>query len=145
MSNDNGVIRVGRKGIKKFAFGEHGEVFSVDVVVAFQEWVTIDDTFRERTDDRSIVSEDMKDYHIAAVAFVERLSGNDLNPLAKAMVAEHEIRPPIKITTAEALDFIARLQECYEEVAAFFRPKSREEPDLQGSTVQELRFSQEPS
>ena len=133
MSNDNGVIRVGRKGIRKFAFGEDGEVFSVDVVIAFQEWVTIDDTFRERTDDRSIVSEDMKDYHIAAVEFVKRLS---INP--RTMEAA-------SITTAEALDFIARLQECYEEVAAFFRPKLREERDSPDTSEVEHRFSVEPA
>ena len=136
MSNDNGVIRVGRKGIKKFAFGEDGEPFSVDVVVAFQEWVTIDDSFREHTDDRSIVNEDMKDYHTAAVEFVARLAGNSV-PIMDASVST--------ITTAEALDFIARLQECYDEVAAFFRPKSREEPDSPATSEVELRFSQEPS
>ena len=51
-AGSNGVIRVGRKGRKKFAFGE-GEPFEVDVVVAFQEWICIDDGFRERGDDRS--------------------------------------------------------------------------------------------
>ena len=137
MSNDNGVIRVGRKGIKKFAFGEDGEPFSVDVVVAFQEWVTIDDSFREHTDDRSIASSHMADYHASAVAFVERLSSV---PDGDGKGHSHQI-----ITTAEALDFIARLQECYDEVAAFFRPKSREEPDSPATSEVELRFSQEPS
>ena len=87
MDNRNGVIRVGRKGMKKFAFGEDGEPFNVDVVVAFQEWVGIDTIFRDRSEDQSILIEDMPQYHAKAVEFVVKLSGNT-----------------IEITTAEALD-----------------------------------------
>ncbi len=128
----NGVIRVGRKGIKKFAFGEDGEVFSVDVVVAFQEWIRIDDEFRDT--ERNIPLAGMSSWHQAAVNFVERLAGLGV---ANGVVFT------ANITTAEALDFIARLRECYDEVAVFFRYKSRDEPDSQGSTEAELRFSVE--
>lgn len=125
MSSNNGVIRVGRKGRKKFAFGEDGDPFEVDVVIAFQEWICVDNEFRERSDDRSVLIGDMAAYHEAAVNFVEHLASQ-------------------RVTTAEALDFIARLREQYDEVAAFFQPKSREEPDLHGSSGEaELRFSVE--
>jgi len=127
VSENNGVIRIGRKGLKKFAFGE-GEPFEVDVVVAFQEWVNIDDQFRERSEDRSILTADMPGYHQAAVEFVNQLSNRTT---------------PTKITTAEALDFIARLREQYDEVAAFFRPKLREEQESPDSSGAELRFSAE--
>ena len=122
----NGVIRVGRKGIRKFAFGDEGEPFEVDVVVAFQEWIRTDDEFRDT--ERNIPLSDMSRWHQAAVEFVMRLG------------AEHVTE---NITTAEALDFIARLRECYDEVAVFFRYKSRDEPDSQGSTGAELRFLRE--
>ncbi len=128
MSKENGVIRIGRKGIKKFAFGEDGEPFEVDVVVAFQEWIRIDDEFRDV--ERNIPLSDMINWHQAAVNFVTALSGGD-------------IHKGTLITVAEALDFIARLRECYDEVAVFFRPKSREERDSPDSTEAELRFSTE--
>lgn len=130
-NNGSGVIRIGRKGVKKFAFGDDGEPFEVDVVVAFQEWVGIDDQFRERTDDRTILTADMPEYHRAAVDFVHRL------------MSEGNGKP----TTAESLDFIARLREQYDEVAAFFVPKLREEPGSPGTSLEdletELQFSVE--
>ena len=134
MSSSNGVIRIGRKGIKKFAFGEDGEPFDVDVVVAFQEWVTIDDQFRQRDDvemieeRQSVRLEDMPAYHNAAVEFVKRLSGCQV------------------ITSAEALDFIARLREQYDELADFFVPRSRRgraSPVI--SETASLEFSEDPT
>lgn len=122
MSANNGVIRIGRKGIKKFAFGEDGQPFEVDVVVAFQEWVGIDESLRG--EDGIVKTEDMPGYHDAAVAFVERLSQST-------------------VTAAEALDFIARLREQYDEVASFFQPKSPEKRALPDTSVSEMRFSVE--
>ena len=131
MSANNGVIRIGRKGLKKFAFGDDGTPFEVDVVVAFQQWVSIDDQFRERSGDRSILTADMPEYHKAATEFV------------KVWAANPATMEKPEITTAEALDFIARLREQYDEVAAFFQPKLRGEPELPDSSGAELRFSAE--
>ena len=135
MSANNGVVRIGHKGLKKFAFGETGPVFEVDVVVAFQHWISVDDGFRpeETADggDRSIATADMPAYHQAAVHFAKECVGN-----IDAVV-----------TTAEALDFIARLREQYDELVVFFRPKSREERDSPATSAarSELRFSMEES
>lgn len=133
MSSNNGVIRVGRKGKKKFAFGEDGAPFEVDVVVAFQQWIVIDDQFRERSDDRTILTQDMAEYHRAAVEFVTMLATDPVTMSAP------------DITTAEALDFMARLREQYEELATFFHPKSREKQDSPDTSEAELRFSTEAS
>lgn len=135
MSSGNGVIRVGRKGKKKFAFGEDGEPFEVDVVVAFQEWIAIDDSFREHEDreDRTVAVADMARYHQAAVDFAVASTGG--NP--------HAV-PAEGITTAEALEFIARLREQYDELADFFVPRKREEPASPATSGAELRFSMEP-
>lgn len=122
--NSNGVIRIGKKGVKKFAFGDDGAPFEVDVVVVFQQWVATDEGFRDA--DFSIPSDRMLEYHAAAVSFVQQLCGHE-------------------VTTAEALDFIARLREQYDEVAAFFRPKSREERASLDTSEAELRFSAEES
>lgn len=132
MSASNGVIRIGRKGLKKFAFGEpdpkdpNKGVFEVDVVVAFQQWIVIDDQFRQVSEgeDRSIPTAEMPVYHQAAQEFVRGLGGGE-------------------VTVAEALDFIARLHEQWDELVVFFRPKLRQEPDLPDTSGAELRFSVE--
>ncbi len=129
-SNGNGVIRIGRKGLKKFAFGEDGNTFEVDVVVAFQRWICIDESFRPQEDDEDgnhpIPTDQMPVYHQSTIEFVEGLGGG-------------------QVTTAEALDFIARLREQYDELAVFFRPKLREERDSPATSEAELRFSEEAS
>lgn len=130
MSANNGVIRIGRKGIKKFAFGDDGQPFDVDVVVAFQRWITIDDGFRPtevaENGDRSIPTSDMAEYHQAAVMFVAEISG-------------------VVVTTAEALDFIARLREQYDDLIVFFQPKLPQERASPDTSAVELRFSVEGS
>ena len=134
-NNGDGVIRVGRKGRKKFAFGEDGEPFEVDVVVAFQEWVGIDEGFRDQNEDRSIHTADMAAYHQAAVEFVTGLAG----PAGAATPSN----PLPTITTAEALDFIARLREQYDELADFFQPRKREKVESPATSEAGLRFSVE--
>lgn len=136
-SNGSGVIRIGRKGVKKFAFGEDGTPFEIDVVVAFQAWVSIDDQFRERSEDRSVLVADMAMYHQAAREFAAGLTGAPVTDDADRLA----VNAPI--STAEALDFIARLREQYDEVAAFFHPRSREERDSPGTSGVELQFSAE--
>lgn len=81
MSEGNGVIRIGRKGRKKFAFGDDGQPFEVDVVRVFQQWIEIDDGFRPDEEDaqgrRPIPLTDMPAYHDAAVTFVKELASAD--------------------------------------------------------------------
>jgi hypothetical protein len=131
MSASNGVLRIGRKGLKKFAFGEEDDapVFEVDVVTTVRDWGVINNAFRQNDDpnDRTIPDDRMGEYHDAMVRFVEGLC-----PAYKG-----------KLTKAEALDFIARLHEVYEELAVFFLPKSRKEPDSPATSETELRFSVE--
>ena len=126
MSANNGVIRIGRKGIVKFAFGDDGAPFEVDVVVAMQQWFAIDDSFRqtEGPKEGTILTEDMPAYHQAAVDYAKGLGA----PL---------------ITVAEALDFIARLREQWDGLVDFFRPKKREKEGSPDTSAVELRFSAE--
>lgn len=129
----NGVIRIGRKGIKKFAFGDDGTPFEVDVVVAFQQWAAIDEGFRDKTEDDSIPTADMRAYHEAAVDFVNSLRFTTGN-------ASEAVN---KLTTAEALDFLARLREQYNEVARFFRPNPSEKQDSPDTSGADITFSEE--
>ncbi len=143
MSASNGVIRIARKGTKKFAFGEDGQPFEVEVVVAFQEWIGIDELFRQeegegvkQEDVGAILTADMPAYHEAAVQFVKKLSTTSVSD-GRTWVPD--------INTAEALDFIARLKEEYDSLVVFFRPKPRVEPGSRDTSVVEHRFSEEPA
>lgn len=134
MSASNGVIRIGRKGLKRFAFGEAGEPFQVDVVEAWQRWISVDDSFRPPEEDadgnRPIPIAEMSAYHQAAVGYVKELSNHRDGSE--------------DITIAEALDFIARLREEYDALAVFFRHRSSEERASPATSEPELRFSVEP-
>ena len=144
MSQANGIIRIGRKGKKQFAFGDEGapgsEPFTVDVVEVFQEWVVIDDQFRTTEEDaegsRSIPLEELAQFNAAAQAFVEKLRGND---------GTEEVPDGYQpVTVAEARDFLARLREQYDELADFFRVKSRPEPGSPATSAEtSVRFSVE--
>lgn len=128
---NNGVVRIGRKGLRKFAFGDDGEPFEVDVVVAFQRWLEIDEKFREDVQPdaeglRIIPNSLMSAYHGAAQVFVNECGGGET-------------------TVAEALEFIARLREEYDSLADFFRPKSRDERASPDTSAPGLQFSAEPN
>ncbi len=137
---DNGVIRIGRKGRKKFAFGEDGQAFEVNVVSAMQEWIILDGQFRDErmscaasTDEaRTLKDIDIPEYHKLALSFSKKC----------AAVGGVEV---IDICEAEALDFLARLRECYDEMVDFFHPKSREKRGSPDSSEPALQFSEEPS
>ncbi len=148
-SNGSGVIRIGKKGLRKFAFGVEGspgsEVFEVDVVSAIQQWFNVHDTFVEagveNEEGRKVIpSAEVPRYHQAAVEFVEDLRcTNTKNSLDRG----HEDSGYLPVTVAEALDFNARLRECYDELVVFFRPRSREERDSPASSGVALHFSEE--
>jgi hypothetical protein len=133
-NSSNGVIRVGRKGRVKFAFGEEGEPFEIDVVAAFQEWLEIDESFREQEgDDAGVIpTGKMTEYYQAALDFATKCAGE---------AGEAGGKPT---SQAEALDFIARLREQWDELADFFQPKKREKVASPGTSGPELRFSEEP-
>lgn len=124
MSASNGVIRIGKKGLRKFAFGEEGEPFEIDVVATFQQWIIIDEEFRSTSDDKTIPTAEMPAYHRAAQEFIKELSKSD-------------------VSVGEAFDFLARLREEYDELASFFQPRSRPERGSPVTSEVELRFSEE--
>lgn len=151
-SNGDGVIRIGTKGRKKFAIGDEGDprdlpVFELEVVSVMREWFAIDETFRVDSPDddtlRVIPPERMPEYHETARAFVTSL----IFPPAPAPTSgtaappAPEREPPI--TIAEALDFLARLREQYNDLADFFRPRSRKERASPDTSEAELQFSEE--
>jgi hypothetical protein len=136
LSNNDGVIRIGRKGTKKFAFGEDGEPFEVDVVVVMRDWFDIDDEFRELDPDvldddgrpmRVVPRDAAKAYNNAVMEFATKLAPEGSGPES----------------TGEALDFLARLREQYDELADFFQPRKRGEGRSPASSGVALQFSEE--
>lgn len=135
---DNGVIKIGRKGRKKFAFGEDGKPFEVNVVAVMQDWIIADGQYRyarnqDNTPENQKLSDtDIPGYHELAVSFVKKCA-------AAGGTGE------VDICEAEALDFLARLRECYDEMVDFFHPKSRGKQGSPASSEPALQFSEEPS
>lgn len=137
----NGVIRIGKKGRKKFAIGDEDDprqlpVFEVDVVVAWQRWLDIDRSMRPEEPDAqgNQPITDWRVYHQSVVEFAWDL----INFGSSEKVPEQP-----QITVAEALDFLARLREQYDELAVFFRPRSLQERASPATSEVELRFSAE--
>jgi hypothetical protein len=138
-AQSNGVIRVGRKGKKKFAFGDGpDDVFEVDVVEKFQEWISIDESFRPEvptTHDRGekvrpVPNERMAEFHAALFDFAKRCAGD---------------KAPADLTLAEAIEFKTKLMEVYDELSDFFVPKSREKSSSPLSAEARLSFSPDPT
>lgn len=145
-SNGSGVIRIGRKGLKEFAFGDEGtpgsEPFKIDVVTTFQHWLILVDSFRgEQTDDEGnhlIPREVVPTYHQAAIEFVEGWRCPD--PEARKTPGYQAL------TTTEALEFTARLREEYDRLADFFQYKSSKEQDKPATLAPatSVQYSEEP-
>jgi hypothetical protein len=115
------VIRIGRRGMRKFALGD-GEPVELDVVATHVRWVDVDRQYRDG--DGKVIPEKVLELNAIAVDFVAALFG----------------LPPEQIDLACALEFLARLTEVSEELQDFFVVKSRGKPSSPGST--ELTFSE---
>lgn len=131
-AQQNGVFRVGRKGRRKFAFGE-GAPFEVDVVDAYERWIEIDESFRVQEGSEGVKPEDigtiptavLAQHRQAAVMFTQELSGET------------------DLSKTEALEFIRMLREQYREMAESFRDRRHEDAASQDSSEVEHLFSVE--
>jgi hypothetical protein len=124
------VVRVSRKGKQQFAFGDNGEPFEIDVTVEYWNWQNIADTFRliegKPEEIGTIPAVSIPALHQAALTFASNLAGKDAPQ-----------------SVGEALDFLARLTECYKSIVGFFQAKSEEERASPATSEQELQFSEE--
>lgn len=121
MSEQNGVpiLRIGRKGMKTYAFGEDGAPFTIDVTQVHNDWLAIDASFR---DDKGLIPAEKRDeMNMAARQFVEELSKT----------------PDLNLT--EVLEFLKELALEASRLADFFVLKSSKEPPSAESTA--VRFS----
>lgn len=106
---ENGIIKIGKKGVLTFQIGD-GPEFSVDVVARSNEW---SDIYREFLGpDGNIDPARAKEQCLAAMEFVEDISGAKQGTYSMA----------------EILEFMNVLQEKKNELSFFFKPKSLGEP-----------------
>ena len=129
IAEQNGVIRITRKGRVKFAFGEDGEPFDVDVMGVWNEWVQVS---------RSIEGIDGKIPNDKIVAFDETKRAF---VQAKVQDAYKGRQEPIPVLShIEAVEFLNLIWNEVERLRPFFEPKL---PGLLASPASsELRFSQ---
>lgn len=123
MISQNGVVRIGRKGIINFAFGDDGAPFALDVIRAYDEWAQIDQSFRDESG--KIVKDQIVAWSGARASFVQQIV--------------EQAGQAINLSGAEVNDFMARLEEEVMKLRAFFEPRTPEKPSSPEST--ELRFS----
>lgn len=119
MSETNGaeVIRVGRKGLRKFAIGD-GPVFEIDV------WATMNAYLKMR---RSFSGEDGKVAPENNDAFEQSLAG-----------FVKDVTQTDGLTVTEQLEFLKVLDEEAEKLRSFFTRKDAAAPSSAPST--EVRF-----
>lgn|ERR1700683_783251 len=116
MSESNGAIRISKKGIAKFIFGDADDApsISVDVIETNDEWYQIDQSFRV---DGKVPTEQTVAYDASKRSYVQKL-------LAEAYAAHHPGVPVPQIAMAEAGEFIARIHEETGKLRLFFEVKS---------------------
>ena len=125
----NGVVRIARKGIILFAFGDDPP-FQVDVVSIHDEWLVIDKAFRDVND--AVPPDQSLQYSAAKVQFVQAIA-------KKAYAGLEQFKAP-ELTHAECFEFIAKIFEEVDKLRPFFVPKLQERPSSPENT--EIRFSQ---
>lgn len=124
MSETNGIIRIGTKGRKQFAFGDD-EPFTVDVIDVSNRWAAIDSEFRQLDSNGQLVvpPAQMLPLNDACWNFVREISGCG------------------NISKAEAIEFMKHITDEANALQDFFSPKSVEKkPSSQESTATS-RFS----
>ncbi len=130
MSAENGVeiIKIGRKGRKKFQLGDRPP-FEIDVILVQNQWLEIDRGFRDEKDE--IPPERNAEANKAAWLFVSELCGT---PTTSPDDAE-------SLTMTEALEFLNVLTREGAKLADFFVPKLPEGQSSSGRSTT-LHFSE---
>ena len=112
MSEGNGILKIGRKGKKKFAIGD-GAPFEIDVIAENNRWIRLSNEYcTEKNEDGQMVCprNQMEARELAGWQYVQQISGT------------------ADVTLAEALEFLSVLAEEAGKLQPFFKPRSSDEP-----------------
>lgn len=128
--NLNGVIRIARKGIVKFAFGDDGDEFPVDVRIVYDAWREVD--WQLRNEKGELPNDKWVEHGQNRIRFVQAIV-ND----AYAVIGVAEIP---QVSGTEAVAFIDRVYEEVEKAHNFFSPK-KDEPSSLPANQPEVRIN----
>lgn len=128
----NGVVRIARKGIVKFAFGEEGDEFSVDVRVIYDAWTEID--WQLRNEKGELPTDKRVEHGQNRIRFVQAVVNDAYAANGLAAIPE--------VSGSEAIAFIDRVVEEVEKIHNFFSPKKDEPSSLPASPEMRINFSQ---
>jgi hypothetical protein len=123
-TNGDGIIKVGRRGIRKFEFGdEAGSVtIELDVIGVWDEWVEIDHSFR---DEKGVILKDrLVERNTRCRTWVQGMieaAGGVTNAEDASHVAQH-------LSLTDALTFMKLLCEEVEKLKVFFERSTGEKP-----------------
>lgn len=116
MSEGNGVIRLGRKGRKKFAIGEDGPEFEIDVIQVNNQWIRLHNEFYGHEPPRKMTSQESQEYENAVWRFVKEVANDQ------------------SLSLGEALEFVAVLNEEADKLKGFFVRRSSDAPNSPASS-----------
>ncbi len=119
MSVTNGVVRIGKKGIKKFAFGD-GPEFEVDAIAASNDWDEFSEQFWEVGPDGTKTLKSGKEYYTYLQQWVTQLNNG------------------VPVSQMEAAEFLKEIRLYVESCADFFdirRHKKQPSPGSSESTA----------
>lgn len=139
----NGVLRIPRKGLRKFQYGEEGDVnpatgapypeVLLDVVQACNQWDARDRAFRDEDGEGKVPREKYDAYNEAKYAFAREALGVPIPPAGEDKVAE-------VFSLRDAHYFVHVLQAERKELLGFFDEKKPDSPPSPGGSTT-LRFS----
>ena len=131
VAKPNGVVRFGgrgKNGIVTFAIGDDGPEFKIDVIRAWEEWVTVDRNLRDA--EGVLPKEQFVAWAGSRASVAQEIIDKAYEQLGVGTVP--------KLTGAEVEQFMARLQEEVEKLRVFTEPRSPSKPSSQGNS--EIRF-----
>lgn len=126
--SDNGVVRISRKGMVKFAIGED-EPFILDVIDVHDQWYQSDWSMRDK--DGAIPRDQQVGWNENRRAFFQTIT-------QQAYQSQLPGKECPVLTHAEAGEFLAKIQEEATRLRSFFFPKSPDQPSSPQATA--MRF-----
>lgn len=141
MSSGNGVIRIGKKGLRKFAFGDDDSapIIEVDVVNVHDELVELDWKYRDA--EGKLLPDKSREHRTARFEFVKGLILETMK--VASLEKQHALKKVADdLTLAEALEFERYITEETARLKDFFAPATGNGQSPPGSSVGAVTYSE---
>ena len=132
----NGVIKITRRSLYKFQFGDSGEIITLDIIEIADQWHEINFALRILEGDSWILPPaKVNEFGVNRLNFVQSLV-ND------AYALQHPSVQAPSLSRIEAEEFIRQVQKGADELRNFTLPKKEETSSALESTDRGVNFSQ---